>query len=394
MKTIVRFALVIERHLGLACLGACLGFATGALANGQDLKQALELSAPPARQAIVSTQASQALHPTSKLILNSTAAVVFDQASGEILYGKNSQSIHPIASISKLMTAMVVLDARLDADELIVITDQEVDYLRNTQSRLHLGAALSRDEMLRLALMSSENRAASALSRAYPGGRDAFILAMNAKALSLGLRGTRFADSTGLSSSNVSTAEDLAALVAHAHSYAKIREYSTLRQHDAEVSGRKLAYRNTNGLVANPGWGIGLSKTGFINEAGRCLVMQAQLAGRAVIIVLLDSWGKNSRSVDALRVRQWLEAAEGINSPPVARSASRKGTSQKAASQKAASQKAVSQKAVSQKSLSQKLLDQKSLDQKVQSGKAGAQRAAVQKPRRDQLASRLPSRST
>jgi serine-type D-Ala-D-Ala endopeptidase (penicillin-binding protein 7) len=254
----------------------------------------------------------------SRLALKSAAAVVLDQATGEILYGKNSHNLHPIASITKLMTSMVVYDAQLDPNELVTITDEDVDYLRNTGSRLHVGASLSRDELMRLALMSSENRAAAALSRAYPGGREAFIRAMNEKAASLGLQGTRFADSTGLSSTNVSTAEDLAILVKHAHGYPKIREYSTATQYDAEVNGRKLAYRNTNGLVSNPSWGIGLSKTGFINEAGRCLVMQAQLAGRAVIIVLLDSWGKQTRGADALRVRQWLEAAAGIRPAPAA----------------------------------------------------------------------------
>ena len=355
LKIFANGALLIER-LGMACIGLTLAIpASSGMAQAQELRQAVQLNAPPA--------AMPPLQPTAKLSLKSSAAVVFDQSSGEILYGKNSQSIHPIASISKLMTAMVVLDAQLDPNELITVTDEEVDYLRNTGSRLHVGAALSRDEMLRLALMASENRAAAALSRAYPGGREAFIRAMNEKALSLGLRGTRFADSTGLSSTNVSTAEDLAALVAHAHTYAKIREYSTARQHETEVSGRRLAFHNTNGLVSNPGWGIGLSKTGFINEAGRCLVMQAQLAGRAVIIVLLDSWGKNTRSADALRVRQWLEAAAGIKAPAVSRAAPRK----------AAVQKAVSQKP---------------------SPKTQAGRAAPQKPRRDLSASRSPSRST
>ena len=345
--------------IGALALELSLAAAFSATAFAQDLRQSIQLSVPPATQ-----PAAAALHPTTKLSLKSTAAVVIDQATGEILYGKNSQSIHPIASISKLMTSMVVLDAQLDPAELIVVSDEDVDYLRNTQSRLHVGAALSRDEMLRLALMASENRAAAALSRAYPGGREAFVRAMNEKAQSLGLQGTRFADSTGLSSTNVSTAEDLAALVAHAHSYAKIREYSTLQQHDTEVAGRKLAFRNTNVLVANPGWGIGLSKTGFINEAGRCLVMQAQLAGRAVIIVLLDSWGKNSRSADALRVRQWLEAAAGIK-PPAAR--------------KSATRKAVANRAVSQK---------------AQTGAVAMQRAAAQKPRRDLAVSRVRAPST
>jgi D-alanyl-D-alanine endopeptidase (penicillin-binding protein 7) len=324
LKILVTCAIVIE--LGLGAL-------FGAAACAQDLRQSMQLSVPPSSQVQNPVAPPAVLRPVSKLSLKSSAAVVLDQASGEILYGKNSQSIHPIASISKLMTSMVVLDAQLDPAELIMVTDEDVDYLRNTGSRLHVGAALSRDEMLRLALMSSENRAAAALSRAYPGGREAFVRAMNEKAASLGLQGTRFADATGLSSTNVSTAEDLATLVAHAHTYARIREYSTMRQHEVEVTGRKLAYHNTNGLVSNPGWGIGLSKTGFINEAGRCLVMQAQLAGRAVIIVLLDSWGKNTRSADALRVRQWLEAASGAK-PPAVRKAAPQKTAQRVASQK------------------------------------------------------------
>jgi D-alanyl-D-alanine endopeptidase (penicillin-binding protein 7) len=348
-----------RRVLAIAIGFSVTGFATtiGTAAMAQELKQAVQLSIPSATPPLV---------PTSKLSLKSSAAVVFDQATGEILYGKNSQAIHPIASISKLMTAVVVFDAKLDPSEMIQVTDEDVDYLRNTHSRLHVGAALTRDEMLRLALMASENRAAAALSRAYPGGREAFIRAMNAKALSLGLIGTRFADSTGLSSTNVSTAEDLAALVAHAHTYAKIREYSTARQHDTEVAGRMLAFRNTNGLVSNAGWGIGLSKTGFINEAGRCLVMQAQLAGRAVIIVLLDSWGTHTRSADALRVRQWLEAAAGYKVPHTGpRSAPRKAVPPKVATQK------------------------------VQPGKAVSQRAAVHRaPRRDISASRSQGRDT
>jgi len=343
------------KNLVTGVLALYLAAAFAATASAQELRQSTQMTV---------LAAVPALHPTSKLSLKSSAAVVLDQASGEILYGKNSQSIHPIASISKLMTSMVVLDAQLDPAELIVVSDEDVDYLRNTQSRLHVGAALSRDEMLRLALMASENRAAAALSRAYPGGREAFVRAMNERAQSLGLQGTRFADSTGLSSTNVSTAEDLAALVAHAHSYARIREYSTLRQHETEVAGRKLAFRNTNGLVANPGWGIGLSKTGFINEAGRCLVMQAQLAGRAVIIVLLDSWGKNTRSADALRVRQWLEAAAGIKPAAVRKSGARKPVANRAVSQKA------------------------------RTGTMAMQRGPTQKPRRDLSASQARSPST
>jgi D-alanyl-D-alanine endopeptidase (penicillin-binding protein 7) len=243
----------------------------------------------------------------AKLALKSSSVLVLDQVSGEVLYGKNPSAVVPIASITKLMTAMVALDARLDPDEHIAVTEDDVDWLKGSSSRLQVGATLTRDEMLRLALMASENRAASALSRAYPGGRPAFVAAMNEKARALGLQGTRFSDSTGLSSANVSTAEDLASLVAAAHNYPLIREYSTSRAYDLQVGKRTLAFRNTNRLVASSGWDIGLSKTGFINEAGRCLVMQAQLAGRGVIIVLLDSWGKNTRAADATRIRQWLE---------------------------------------------------------------------------------------
>jgi len=244
--------------------------------------------------------------------LRSASVLVLDQQSGEVIYGKNTQAIVPIASITKLMTAMVVLDAQLDADEPITITDDDVDWLRGSSSRVTVGAVLTRDQLLRVALMASDNRAAYALSRAFPGGRPAFVGAMNAKAQALGLHGTRYSDPTGLSSANVSTAEDLGALVAAAHSYPKIREYSTARSMELQIGKRMVGFHNTNRLVANPGWDIGLSKTGFINEAGRCLVMQAQLAGRAVIMVLLDSWGKQSRLADATRIRQWVEAASGI----------------------------------------------------------------------------------
>jgi len=259
--------------------------------------------------------------------VKSSAALVLDQQSGEILYGKNSQAVLPIASITKLMTAVVVLDAKLDPAEEISVTDEDVDWLRGSHSRLRVGVTLTRDDMLRLALMASENRAASALSRAYPGGREAFVRAMNEKARELGMRGTRYADPTGLSSTNVSTAEDLATLVRAAHQYYQIREYSTAMGHDVVAGGRPLSFHNTNSLVRAQGWDIGVSKTGFINEAGRCLVMQARLAGRAVVIVLLDSWGKQTRTADAARIRRWLEAAAGI-APPAAKPSVRKSRSQ------------------------------------------------------------------
>ncbi len=252
--------------------------------------------------------AKRAPASAQKLSLRSAAAIVQDQETGEILYGKNASTVTPIASITKLMTAMVVLDAAPDLNESITISSEDMDALKGTHSRLKPGASLTRDELLRIALMASENRAAAALGRTYPGGFDAFKRAMNHKAQMLGMNGSRFDDATGLSSANVSSAEDLVKLVRAAHQYELIRSYTTMTGHEVHVAGRPLAYRNTNRLVANDSWHIGLSKTGFTNDAGRCLVLQAQLAERKVIIVLLDSWGKLSRIGDANRVRAWIEA--------------------------------------------------------------------------------------
>lgn len=241
--------------------------------------------------------------------IRSQAALVLDQESGEILLRKNAQSTLPIASLTKLMTAIVVLDAGLDPNELIPVTQADVDRLRGSHSRLKVGAVLSRDELLHLALMASENRAASALANYYPGGKEACVLAMNLKAQLLGMSGTRFEDATGLSGRNVSTAQDLAKLVHAAHAYVKIREYSTSPSYQVRVGNRSMRFGNTNRLTLNSRWDIGLSKTGYIAEAGRCLAMQMTLAGRSVIIVLLDSWGKYTRVSDAIRIRQWLELA-------------------------------------------------------------------------------------
>ena len=253
--------------------------------------------------------ADKAAQATKKLSLRSAAAMVQDAETGEILYDKNSSAVAPIASITKLMTAMVVLDAGVDLNQPVTISDEDLDTLRGTHSRLMRGASLSRDELLRLALMSSENRAAAALARTtYPGGVEQFLRAMNHKARMLGMNDARFDDATGLSSANVASAEDLVKLVRAAHRYQLIRDYTTLTAHEVHVGGRPLAFRNTNRLVANENWNIGLSKTGFTNDAGRCLVLQAKLAEREVIIVLLDSWGKLSRIGDANRIRAWLEA--------------------------------------------------------------------------------------
>ena len=207
------------------------------------------------------------------------------------------------------MTAMVVLDSGLPLNETVYVDNADLDMLKHTSSRLRVGTGLTRHDMLRLALMSSENRAAAALGRAYPGGTAEFVAAMNRKAVELGMWNTRFVDSTGLSSENVSTAEDLVRMVRAAYEYPLIREFTTTAAHEvATAGGRSLEYRNSNRLVKNPTWEIGLSKTGYISEAGRCLVMQARIAARSVVIVLLDSWGKYTRIGDANRIKKWLES--------------------------------------------------------------------------------------
>lgn len=239
--------------------------------------------------------------------VKSASVLVQDQSSGEVLFERNSDAIVPIASITKLMTAMVALDARPALDEALEVNEEDVDHLKNTRSRLSLGTRLSREELLHLALMSSENRAASALARHYPGGQQAFIAAMNLKAHDLGLADTQFFDSTGLNPSNVSSARDLAKLVAASSRYPLIREFSTTRDGSFDVKGKMLRYNNTNALVSSSDWEIGLQKTGFTNEAGKCLVMQAWLNQKPVVIVLLDSWGRLTRIGDANRIRKWVE---------------------------------------------------------------------------------------
>jgi D-alanyl-D-alanine endopeptidase (penicillin-binding protein 7) len=241
--------------------------------------------------------------------IQSASASVVDQNSGAVLYEKNADSVVPIASISKLMTAMVVLDTEPDLDAVLTITDEDVDVLKGTRSHLRVGTQLSRENMLRLALMSSENRAAAALSRYYPGGREGFVAAMNRKATELGLNDTRFLDPTGLTAANVSNARDLTRMVAAAYQYPLIRSYTTTSDYTVSLAGRPRTFHNTNRLVSNSDWEIGLSKTGYINEAGKCLVMQAWLNSRPTIIVLLDSWGRLTRIGDAKRIRRWMESA-------------------------------------------------------------------------------------
>ncbi|MGF6599505.1 D-alanyl-D-alanine endopeptidase (penicillin-binding protein 7) [Paraburkholderia sp. GAS448] len=248
------------------------------------------------------------LHETpDALMLRSSVAYVVDQNSSEPLFDKNSRAVVPIASITKLMTAMVVLDSKAAMTEQIEVTDEDRDYEKNTGSRLSVGSVLSREDMLHIALMASENRAAAALSRYFPGGRPAFLAAMNAKAKALGMNDTHFENPTGLTSQNVSSARDLVKMVNAAYQYPMIRRFSTDRSYEVNTGKRMLAYNSTNALVRNPTWDIGLQKTGFINEAGECLVMQTTINGHPMIIVLLDSSGKYSRFADATRLRTWLD---------------------------------------------------------------------------------------
>ncbi|WP_460507213.1 D-alanyl-D-alanine endopeptidase [Hydrogenophaga soli] len=241
------------------------------------------------------------------LDLKSNAVMVLDQQTQEVLFDKNAKAVLPIASLTKLMTGLVVTDAELPLDEQITITEADVDTLKGSSSRLAVGTTLSRGELLHLALMSSENRAAHALGRTFPGGLGRFVELMNAKAKLLGMSSTRYVDPTGLSPLNQSSAKDLANLVGVAYERPLIRELSTSPGHEVEVGRRTLQYRNTNRLVSNPNWDIGLQKTGYIAEAGRCLVMQATVAGRQLIMVFLDSAGKFTRMADAERVRRWIE---------------------------------------------------------------------------------------
>jgi serine-type D-Ala-D-Ala endopeptidase (penicillin-binding protein 7) len=243
------------------------------------------------------------------LDLKSSVALVVDQESGETLFQKNPKAVLPIASITKLMTAIVVLDAGLPLDEMLTVTEADRDTERHSSSRLQVGAQLSRRDMLQLALMASENRAASALGRSYPGGPAVFVAAMNQKARELRMVDSRFADPTGLSGHNVSNARDLATLVRTAYEYPLVREFSTAPGLNVETGPRRVvAFRTTNRLVDATDWDIGLQKTGYISEAGRCLVMQATIDGRGVVIVLLDAAGTHYRMADAQRIRAWLRS--------------------------------------------------------------------------------------
>src|ERR1039458_1215246 len=283
--------------------------ATHAETNPSHLKKDAALTTPMSRK-------------VSSLKVISHIALIFDEQTQLPLYNKNAKTVVPIASITKLMTAMVVLDARLPMDEAVSVVEDDPNTIKRARSRLRIGMTFTRSEMLKLALMASENRAALALARSYPGGTAVLVAAMNAKARVLGMQNTRFFDPTGLDSDNVSTAQDLVKMVAAARHYALIHQYTTTATHSVDnLGGRAMRFSNTNPLVRNASWDIGLSKTGFINEAGRCLVMQATINHRPVIIVLLDSWGKRTRVGDANRIKRWMESA---NTPNRARSEERR----------------------------------------------------------------------
>lgn len=273
--------------------------------DGQDVQ--LALLQPAQTEAAGSAGRWAVLNP-KRLKLRSRAALILDH-SGRQIYGKGAEQPRPIASITKLMTAMVILDSNLPMQEKLKITKQDRDLLRLTGSRLKYGATLTREQLLRLALMASENRAAAALARTYPGGREAFVAAMNRKARELGMTTSRFADPTGLDAANVASARDLARMVRAAFRYPLIREATTTRSAEVRPYRKRgpLRFGNTNRLLRNKAWTIELSKTGYINEAGRCLVMQARIAGEPLTIVLLDSFGKLTPFGDSNRIRKWIE---------------------------------------------------------------------------------------
>jgi serine-type D-Ala-D-Ala endopeptidase (penicillin-binding protein 7) len=306
------------------------GNAAKKVSSAATVRKAAAVKAPAGARTAVRSDAGLArtsfgqragLHGTADpLDLRSSVALVIDQDTQQVLFSKNPDAVLPIASITKLMTAMVVLEAGLSLDERLLISQEDVDTEKGSGSRLRVGSTLSRGDMLHLALMASENRAAHALGRHFPGGMEVFVDAMNRKARTLGMAHTRYVEPTGLSSLNQSSAHDLSLLVRAASEYQLIRELSTTADASVNVGSRAMQFRNTNGLIRNPSWDIGLQKTGYISEAGRCVVMQAQLAGRKLIMVLLDSAGRYSRMGDAERLRAWIThsvpAAQAATLPP------------------------------------------------------------------------------
>ena len=244
--------------------------------------------------------------------LRSSAALVLDATGSSVLYARRSDVAMPIASITKLMTSLVVMEAAQPLDEMIEISVEDASHRRGDLSRLTPGVELSRGDLMHLALMASENRAAHALGRSYPGGLEACVAAMNAKARELGMTSSRFVEPTGLSDENVASAEDLSKLVMAAAKVPAIREYSTDTSYEVQVGRRMLTYRSTDSLTSKPDWDIVVQKTGYIAHAGRCLVMQTVIEARTVVIVLLNSYGKRTRVADARRIRRWMESSEHV----------------------------------------------------------------------------------
>jgi len=292
-KLILFFALILP-----------LSFAAGAGAETGQAPMAIST----AHRDLAKRKAAALPAGTGEFLLFSTAALVQDQENATILFEKNQDRVQPIASITKLMTALVTLDAELDLNETLSIGMADVDRLRHTGSRLAVGARLTRMELLRLALMSSDNRAAAALGRHYPHGTTAFVRAMNMRAASLGMESTHFVEPTGLSAHNVSSARDLAKLVVAAARYPLIREWTQTPEHTLRINGQPQTFRNTNLLVRDESWEIDVTKTGYIGAAGKCLVMQAWLDKKPMVIVILDAWGPMTRVGDAMRVKEWIES--------------------------------------------------------------------------------------
>ncbi|MBC7917092.1 MAG: serine hydrolase [Rhodoferax sp.] len=312
LKQVFALSIVLALLGGLASAPAEAATAkkTSASASKPAIKRSPTKTRKAVRYAAIPTYGQLAgLHgEADALDLRSGVALVVDQDTKEVLFRKNEHAVLPIASITKLMTGVVVTEAHLPMDEMLTITQDDVDTEKGSTSRLRVGTQLSRGELLHLALMASENRAAHALGRTFPGGLNQFVAMMNGKARSLGMRDTRYVEPTGLSSKNQSSAQDLATLVSFAYNDPTLRELSTSTGYQVAVGRRTLQYNNTNRLVKNPEWEIGLQKTGYISEAGQCLVMQAKVAGRKLIMVFLDSAGKLSRIGDAERVRRWVES--------------------------------------------------------------------------------------
>jgi len=245
---------------------------------------------------------------SKSLKVRSLKAIVVNQKTGEVIYEKNADAKASIASLTKLMTAMVVLDSGLDLNEIFTLTKADIDRIKRTTSRLPIGSKLSRYELLKAALISSDNRAAFALSRSYPSGRKGFISAMNVKAIQLGMQKSQFRDPTGLDKRNISTAKDLLKLARAAYQYSVIRELTTTASENIKISKKRnsIGFNNTNPLVKKDEWDIGLSKTGFIRESGRCLVVQTIIDDQPIIIILLNSYGKLTRFADVKRIRNWM----------------------------------------------------------------------------------------